>query len=190
MGEMAFTFGRGKTIGRWVRDRPRVFSDWEKIEGVLTPELCDQHKQEEGTPMLLDQATSRNVSRALKEINGFDWEGDFKPMARQPLKELVQKQLEEEMAEYLGLSRYEHALRKDLLRYGAGVRLVIRQGLGKSSFQVAACPQVPERLASKVTPDSRNEVVSPVFSVILVNAKILDLVAENTTGYPESVCSL
>ena len=43
--------------------------------------------------MLLDQATSRNVSRALNEINGFDWEGDFKPMALQVLKELVQKQL-------------------------------------------------------------------------------------------------
>ena len=99
--------------------------------------------------MLLDQATSRNVSRALKEINGFDWEGDFKPMARQALKALVQKQLEEEMAEYLGLSRYEHALQKDLLRYGAGVRLVIRQGLGKSSFQVAACPRSRKGLPAK-----------------------------------------
>ena len=36
--------------------------------------------------MLLDQATSRNVSRALNEINGFEWEGDFKPMALQVLK--------------------------------------------------------------------------------------------------------
>src|SRR5919112_479576 len=73
---MAFAFG-------WLKDRAKSFLDWEKIEGVLTPELCDQHKQEEGTPMLLDQATSRNVSRALNEINGFDWEGDFKPMALQ-----------------------------------------------------------------------------------------------------------
>lgn len=30
-------------------------------------------------------------------------------MARQALKELMEKQLEQEMAEYLGLSRYEHA---------------------------------------------------------------------------------
>ena len=59
--------------------------------------------------MLLDQATPRNVSRALREINGFEWEGDFKPMARQALKELLEKRLEEEMAEYLGVSRYEHA---------------------------------------------------------------------------------
>jgi len=33
--------------------------------------------------MLLDQATARNVTRALREINSFEWEGDFKPMARQ-----------------------------------------------------------------------------------------------------------
>jgi hypothetical protein len=59
--------------------------------------------------MLLDQATPRNVARALGEINSFEWEGDFKPMARQALKELLEKRLEEEMAEYLGVARYEHA---------------------------------------------------------------------------------
>ena len=59
--------------------------------------------------MLLDQATPRNVTRALREINSFEWEGDFKPVARQALKELLEKRLEEEMAEYLGVSRYEHA---------------------------------------------------------------------------------
>jgi hypothetical protein len=42
-----------------------------KVEGVLTPELCDQHEPKDGTPMLLDQATTRNVSRALRQINGF-----------------------------------------------------------------------------------------------------------------------
>jgi transposase-like protein len=84
-----------------------MFWDWEIREGVLPPELCDEHKHEEGTPMLL--ATPRNVARAIKEINAFEWEGDFKPMARRALKELMEKRLEEEMAEYLGLSRYEHA---------------------------------------------------------------------------------
>ena len=29
---------------------------------MLTPELCDEHKNEESTPMLLKPATSRNVS--------------------------------------------------------------------------------------------------------------------------------
>jgi len=73
---MVFTFGRGKEISSWLRERPRVFFDWEKAEGVLTPESCDEHKQQEGTPMLLDQATPKNVSRAIEEINAFDCEGD------------------------------------------------------------------------------------------------------------------
>ena len=93
---MAFRFGRGNKISEWLRGRPRLFLDWEKREGVLTPELCDQHKHEEGTPMLLDRATPRNVSRAIKEINGFEWEGDFNPMARQALKELLENRLEQE----------------------------------------------------------------------------------------------
>ena len=124
---MAFTFGRGKTIGRWLRVRPRVFLDWEKTEGVLPPELCDQHKHEEGTPMLIDQATPRNVSRALREINGFEWEGDFKPMARQALKQLVEERLEEEMAEYLGVSRYEHAADRHDYRNGHYVRHLLTE---------------------------------------------------------------
>ena len=105
---MAFTFVGESKISRWLRDRPRVFFDWEKTEGVLTPELHDKYKHEEGTPMLLEQATPSNVSRAIKEINAFEWEGDFKPMARQALKHLVEKRLDEEMAQYIGLSRYEH----------------------------------------------------------------------------------
>src|SRR4030095_12810704 len=120
--KMAFTIGRGKTIERWIRVRPRVFWDWEKTEGVLPPELCDEHKHEEGTPMLLDQATPRNVTRALREINSFEWEGDFKPMARQALKELLEKRLEEEMAEYLGVARYEHAPDRPDYRNGHYVR--------------------------------------------------------------------
>jgi putative transposase len=124
---MTFTFGREERIERWLREKPKSFLDWEKVEGVLTPELCNQHKQEEGTPMLLDQATSRNVSRALNEINGFDWEGDFKPMALQALKDLVQKQLEEEMAEYLGFSRYEHALDRPDYRNGYYVRHLLTE---------------------------------------------------------------
>ena len=70
--KMAFTFGRGKKIAAWLKERPRSFFDWEKTEGVLPPGLCDKHKHEEGTPMLLEQATARNVSRALQEINAFE----------------------------------------------------------------------------------------------------------------------
>jgi putative transposase len=125
--KMAFTFGRGKTIGRWLRVRPRVFFDWEKTEGVLPPELCNQHKHEEGTPMLLEPATARNVSRAIKEINAFEWEGDFKPMARQALKQLLEDRLQEEMAQYLGVARYEHGEERVDYRNGHYVRHLLTE---------------------------------------------------------------
>lgn len=124
---MAFIFGRGDKISAWLRVRPRSFLDWEKREGVLSPELCNEHKHEEGTPMLLEQATSRNVSRAIREINAFEWEGDFKPMARQALKQLVEERLEEEMAEYLGLSRYEHAADRHDYRNGHYTRHLLTE---------------------------------------------------------------
>lgn len=111
----------------WLRARPRVFFDWENREGVLTPQLCDQHKHEEGTPMLLEQATARNVSRAMREINGFEWEGDFKPMARRALKELLENRLDQEMADYLGVSRYEHGADRHDYRNGHYVRHLLTE---------------------------------------------------------------
>jgi putative transposase len=124
---MAFTFGRGKKISRWLRVGPRVFFDWEKTEGVLTPELCDQHKHQEGTPMRLEPATAGNVSRAIKEINAFEWEGDFKPMARQALKQLLENRLDQEMADYLGVARYEHASDRHDYRNGHYVRHLLTE---------------------------------------------------------------
>lgn len=96
-------------------------------EGVLPPELYNKYKHEEGTPMLLEQATTRNVSRALKESNAFEWEGDFKPMARQELKRLLERRLEEEMAEYLGVSRYERAADRPDYRNGHYVRHLLTE---------------------------------------------------------------
>jgi putative transposase len=77
--------------------------------------------------MLLKQATVRNVSRALKEINAFEMEGDFKPKARQALKEILEKRLEDEMSEYLGLSRYEHAADRPDYRNGRYVRHLLTE---------------------------------------------------------------
>jgi putative transposase len=77
--------------------------------------------------MLLEQATPRNVSRAIHEINGFEWEGDFKPMARQALKHLVEERLEAEMAEYLGVSRYEHASDRHDYRNGHYIRHLLSE---------------------------------------------------------------
>ncbi len=68
--------------------------------------------------MLLYQATVRNVSRAFREIKAFEWEGDYRPMARQVLKETLEKRLEEEMSEFLGLYPYEHACDRTDYRNG------------------------------------------------------------------------
>src|ERR1044072_7395202 len=140
MGEkMVFTFGRGKEISSWLRERPRVFFDWEKTEGVLTPESCDEHKQQEGTPMLLDQATPKNVSRAIREINSFEWEGDFKPMARRALKELLEKRLDQEMTQYLGMSRYERGTERHDYRNGHYVNQ--RYGSARGGWSFSAGPE-------------------------------------------------
>jgi hypothetical protein len=124
---MAFKFGRGDKISEWLRVKPRSFLDWEMKEGVLSPEWYDQYTHEEGTPMRLEPATSRNVSRALREINAFEWEGDFKPMARQALKEMVEKRLEEEMTEYVGLAHYERGADRADYRNGYYVRHLLTE---------------------------------------------------------------
>ncbi|MBI4196938.1 MAG: IS256 family transposase [Deltaproteobacteria bacterium] len=63
-------------------------------------------------------ATIRNVNRALKEIKAFEWEGDFKPMARQALKKILEGRIEGEMTEFIGLERYDRA--EDRLDYRNG----------------------------------------------------------------------
>jgi putative transposase len=117
----------GDKLREWLGERSRTFLDWEKREGVLTPERYDQYTHEEGTPMLLEQATLRNVTRAMEEINAFQWEGDFKPLALKTLRELLEKRLEEEMTEYLGLARYAHGADRHDYRNGHYVRHLLTE---------------------------------------------------------------
>lgn len=77
--------------------------------------------------MLLKRATVRNVSRALREINAFEWEGDFKPRAREALKEILQKSMEEEMAEFLGLAPYERCSDRADYRNGHYMRHLLTE---------------------------------------------------------------
>lgn len=56
-----------------------------------------------------------------------EWEGDFKPVARQGLKHLLEQRLEEEMAQYLGLSRYERAVARPDYRNGHYVRHLLTE---------------------------------------------------------------
>ena len=99
--------------------------------------------------MLLKQATARNVSRALKEINAFDWEGDFKAHARQRLKEILEKRLEDEMAEYLGLNRYEHGADRVDYRNGSYIRHLLSE-LGDIEVLV------PRGTKTSISPSSLN----------------------------------
>jgi hypothetical protein len=57
-------------------------------------------------------------------------------------------------------------------------------------FLVRASPKVPERSSVKFIPNRSAAIVSVTFAVVLVNAEVLHLIAENTTGYAESICSL
>ena len=40
------------------------------------------------------KATVRNVNRALKEINAFEWEGDYRAEAASRLKELLEERMD------------------------------------------------------------------------------------------------
>jgi transposase-like protein len=53
------------------------------------------------------KATVRNVNRALKEINAFEWEGDYRAEARNRLKILLEERIDEELGQYLGRARHE-----------------------------------------------------------------------------------
>jgi hypothetical protein len=35
------------------------------------------------------KATVRNVNRAMREINAFEWEGDYRPAAQEALKRVL-----------------------------------------------------------------------------------------------------
>ncbi len=66
------------------------------------------------------KATARNVNRALKEINAFEWEGDYRVEARSRLKELLEERMDEELEQYLGRARYERKQEADLEDYRNG----------------------------------------------------------------------
>jgi putative transposase len=66
------------------------------------------------------KATARNVNRALKEINAFEWEGDYRAEARNRLKELLEERVDEELEQYLGRAKYERREEEDPEDYRNG----------------------------------------------------------------------
>jgi hypothetical protein len=75
-----------------------VLSSWEIFEENQIPMERRTH------PMsgFLWKATVRNVNRALKEINAFEWEGDYRAETANRLKELLEERMDEELEQYLG----------------------------------------------------------------------------------------
>jgi transposase-like protein len=69
------------------------------------------------------KATARNVNRALKEINAFEWEGDYRPETRNRLKELLEERMDEELEQYLGRAKYERREQGDREDYRNGFHL-------------------------------------------------------------------
>jgi transposase-like protein len=66
------------------------------------------------------KATARNVNRALKEINAFEWEGDYRAEARSRLKELLEERMDEELEQYLGRAKHERIGEGDAEDYRNG----------------------------------------------------------------------
>ena len=60
-------------------------------------------------------ATVRSVNRALKEINAFEYEGDYRPATREALKKILEESYASEVDEYLGRGWYER-LGEDAVR--------------------------------------------------------------------------
>ena len=75
------------------------------------------------------KATVRNVNRALREVNAFEWEGDYRPAAARRLKELLEERIDEELALYLGRAKHERreAGDREDYRNGSYVRHVLSE---------------------------------------------------------------
>jgi putative transposase len=67
-------------------------------------------------------ATVRNVNRALREVNAFEWEGEYRFETRNKLKELLEERMACEVEQYLGRERYERRAGRDQEDYRNGKR--------------------------------------------------------------------
>lgn len=66
------------------------------------------------------KATVRNVNRALKEINAFEWEGDYRAETANRLKALLEERMDEELELYLGRGKHERRGKGDPEDYRNG----------------------------------------------------------------------
>jgi putative transposase len=94
------------------------------------------------------KATVRNVNRALKEINAFEWEGDYRPAAREALKRVLEDEVGEELEQYLGRGRYERRGEGVWGDYRNGSR--IRHVLTELGDLMVQMPRTRKKFVSRV----------------------------------------
>ena len=66
------------------------------------------------------KATARNVNRALKEINAFEWEGDYRAETTNRLKAILEERTDEELELYLRRAKHERRGKGDPEDYRNG----------------------------------------------------------------------
>jgi transposase-like protein len=102
------------------------------------------------------KATVRNVNRALKEVNAFEWEGDYRPAAREALKRILEDEVEKEVEQYLGRAWYERRGEGNREDYRNGFR--IRHLLTEIGDLVVRMPRTRKRFVSRVLEAYRRRV--------------------------------
>ena len=102
------------------------------------------------------RATVRNVRRAFKEVNAFEWEGEYRPAAREALKRILEDGVEREVEQYLGRAWYERRGGGDREDYRNGFR--IRHLLTEMGDLVVRMPRTRKRFVSRVLEAYRRRV--------------------------------
>ncbi len=102
------------------------------------------------------KATVRNVRRAFKEVNAFEWEGDYRPAAREALKRILEDEVDKELVQYLGRGWYERRSEGKREDYRNGFR--IRHVLAEIGDLVVRMPRTRKRFVSRVLEAYRRRV--------------------------------
>jgi putative transposase len=94
------------------------------------------------------KATVRNVRRAFKEVNAFEWEGDYRPAAREALKKILEDEVDKEVEQYLGRGWYERRGEGSREDYRNGFR--IRHLLTEIGDLVVRMPRTRKKFISRI----------------------------------------
>ena len=97
---------------------------------------------------LLRKATVGNVNRALKEVNAFEWEGDYRYETMNKLKEILEGGMATEVEEHLGRELYERRGSEDREDYRNGFYL--RHFLTELGDLIVRIPRTRKGFVSKV----------------------------------------